>query len=284
MQTLTLSPGYFRKWRIIPEVRGDDVRVLAAAMPESHVLDDLRWVFGLNVVVDLIAPELLDAAIEQAEHEIEDTAAGLIASLDIASPVQVEDAIWDGDLMARVQEAPVVRLVNLLLLEALEANASDVHIECGRGIVAVRYRIDGVLLDAPSPPAALAPAVVGRLKVMAEMDVAERRRPQDGRIRLRLDGRAVDVRVSTLPTLNGESVVLRLLESEGRRLSIADLGMADDARCALEQLLASPHGVLLTTGPTGSGKTTTLYAALERIRSGHEKIITVEDPVEFARH
>ena len=172
--------------------------------------------------------------------------------------------------------------MNLLLTEALEARASDVHLESGARGLEVRYRVDGMLKDAISPPSSLAPAVVARLKVMAELDVAERRRPQDGRVRLRVEGRPVDVRVSTLPTLHGESVVLRLLESEGKRVDLADMGMHPRMREQFELLLARPHGVFLATGPTGSGKTTTLYAALGRIRTGREKIVTVEDPVEYA--
>jgi general secretion pathway protein E len=145
----------------------------------------------------------------------------------------------------------------------------------------VRYRIDGVLQDAPSPPAHLRAAVVSRLKIMAELDIAERRLPQDGRVRLRLENRDVDVRASTLPTLHGESVVLRLLESGGRRTTLADLGLGEDTLAALDQFCARPHGMLLVTGPTGSGKSTTMHALAERLRTGREKIVSVEDPVEY---
>lgn len=280
---LGLGPAYLRQWRIVPVAdAAGALRVLAAERPADHVLDDLRWAYGGGAVeVELVDEADLEVALQRAEEEHGETAATLIASLDPA-PVAEEESVGEGDLLARAQEAPVVRLVNLLLLEALAARASDLHLEAGRGRVAVRYRVDGVLVDAPTPPLALVPAVIGRLKVMAELDVAERRRPQDGRVRLRLEERSVDVRVSTLPTLHGESVVLRLLESEGRRLGLAELGMAEDTRTRFESLLSAPHGVLLTTGPTGSGKTTTLYAALEQIRTGREKIITVEDPVEYA--
>lgn len=280
--TEKLSSDYFLKWRLLPVEHGEGwVRIVSVSSPDSQVLDDLRWVYGAEPIVEHIPEEDLEALLTRFAQGESATAAELIAALGPSSEEPGEDG-KEGDLMERAQEAPVVRLVNLLLLEALEARASDVHLEGGRGKVQVRYRIDGVLVDAPSPPPALAPAVVGRLKVMAEMDVAERRRPQDGRVRLRVEGRAVDVRVSTLPTLDGESVVLRLLESEGRRLDLQELGMGDDTRAQFETLLGRPHGVLLTTGPTGSGKTTTLYAALERIRTGREKVVTVEDPVEYA--
>jgi general secretion pathway protein E len=171
--------------------------------------------------------------------------------------------------------------VNLLLLEALEARASDVHLETYLGGLRVRYRVDGVLQEAPAPPRRLAAAVVSRLKIMAELDIAERRVPQDGRIRLRMRDRQVDVRVSTLPTLHGESVVLRLLDKERGRIGLEDLGMAADTLARFVTVIAKPHGIVLSTGPTGSGKTTTLYAAVDRIRTGREKIVTVEDPVEY---
>jgi general secretion pathway protein E len=145
----------------------------------------------------------------------------------------------------------------------------------------VRYRVDGVLQNAPSPPMHLTAAIISRLKIMAELDIAERRLPQDGRIRLRLQNRQVDVRVSTVPTLRGESVVLRLLDKERGRISLAELGMAPDTLELFTEIVSRPHGIVLVTGPTGSGKTTTLYGAIEMIRTGREKILTVEDPVEY---
>ena len=185
------------------------------------------------------------------------------------------------DLVLLANEAPVVKLVNLLLLEALDARASDVHLEGYPAGLKVRYRVDGVLQEAVAPPKRLAAAVVSRLKIMAELDIAERRVPQDGRIRLRMHDRQVDVRVSTLPTLHGESVVLRLLDKEAGRFDLPDLGMAEDTLSLFDAIISKPHGIVLSTGPTGSGKTTTLYAAVDRIRTGREKIITVEDPVEY---
>ena len=145
----------------------------------------------------------------------------------------------------------------------------------------MRYRVDGVLQDAIAPPPRLAAAVVSRLKIMAELDIAERRVPQDGRIRLRMHDRQVDVRVSTLPTLHGESVVLRLLDKESGRIELVALGMGPETLTGFHKAISKPHGIVLATGPTGSGKTTTLYAAVDRIRTGREKIITVEDPVEY---
>src|SRR3954469_12776847 len=159
------------------------------------------------------------------------------------------------DLLHLANEAPVVRLVNLLLMEALEARASDVHLEGYQDGLRVRYRVDGVLQEAPSPPPHLTPAIISRLKIMADLDIAERRVPQDGRIRLRLQDRPVDVRVSTVPVLHGESIVLRLLDKDRGRVGLDGLGMAEDTRRQFEEIIQRPHGIVLATGPTGSGKT-----------------------------
>jgi general secretion pathway protein E len=156
-----------------------------------------------------------------------------------------------------------------------------VHLEAYASGLRVRYRVDGVLQEAPSPPASLSAAVISRLKIMAELDIAERRLPQDGRIRLKLQDRPVDVRVSTVPTLHGESVVLRLLDKERGRISLSDLGMSTETLTRFKSAIARPHGIVLATGPTGSGKTTTLYAAVDLLRTGREKILTVEDPIEY---
>jgi len=210
------------------------------------------------------------------------TAEGVIAGMTGEARAVIDaDEIPLDDLLHLANEAPVVRLVNLLLIEALDARASDVHLEAYQDGLRVRYRVDGVLQNAPSPPPHLTAAIISRLKIMAELDIAERRLPQDGRIRLRLQNRQVDVRVSTVPTLRGESVVLRLLDKERGRISLLELGMAPDTLELFSEVVARPHGIVLVTGPTGSGKTTTLYAAVEMIRTGREKILTVEDPVEY---
>jgi general secretion pathway protein E len=267
-------PLGFEEGRLVVATWQDEV--------DAQALDDLRLLAGAPVeLVRLPEPELR-AAIRRVYAPDSITAEDLIANLS-EEPLRADgepDAALD-DLVALANEAPVVRLVNLLLLEALEARASDVHLESYLGGLRVRYRIDGVLQDAPAPPRRLAAAVVSRLKIMAELDIAERRVPQDGRIRLRMRDRQVDVRVSTLPTLHGESVVLRLLDKDRGRIALVDLGMSDDTRRRFEEVISRPHGIVLSTGPTGSGKTTTLYAAVERIRTGREKIVTVEDPVEY---
>ena len=163
--------------------------------------------------------------------------------------------------------------MNLLLSEAVDARASDVHLESTRAGLEVRYRIDGVLEDATHPPAEMSAAVISRIKVMAELDIAERRLPQDGRVQARVGGRDLDIRVSTLPTLHGESVVLRLLDATHREIGLQTLGMGPDTRQALEALSGLSQGMILATGPTGSGKTTTLYSVLQKIATGREKVV-----------
>ncbi len=261
---------------------GELVRVATwQERPDEQALDDLRLLLGAELALVRLPEEDLRGAIRRIYGTDALTAEQVIAGLGpAASPDGVQELALD-DLVHLANEAPVVKLVNFLLLEALEARASDVHLEGYTDGLKVRYRVDGVLQDAPSPPPQLTAAVVSRLKIMADLDIAERRVPQDGRIRLRLQDRQVDVRVSTIPTLHGESVVLRLLDKEGRRGSLEEIGMGGDVYARFLEVIGRPHGIVLATGPTGSGKTTTLYAALDRIRTGREKIITVEDPVEY---
>lgn len=185
------------------------------------------------------------------------------------------------DLLESEDDAPIIRLINALLTEAIKVNASDIHIEPFENRLTVRFRVDGVLREVLSPSRALMPLIVSRIKVLAKLDIAEKRVPQDGRISLRLAGRAVDVRVSTLPSGHGERVVMRLLDKQAGRLDLEQLGMAPRTLKGIDQLIHKPHGIILVTGPTGSGKTTTLYAALSRINSRERNIMTVEDPIEY---
>jgi general secretion pathway protein E len=279
-----LSAGYLEHHGLLPLERDDGRCRIATWLddPDVQALDDLILLFGDELELVKAPEEEVRAAIRRLYGDAPVTAEGVIAGLagDGGAAVGQREVALD-DLVHLANEAPVVKLVNLLLLEALDARASDVHLEGYADHVRARYRIDGVLQDAPAPPAHLAAAVVSRLKIMADLDVAERRAPQDGRIRLRLQDRQVDVRVSTLPTLHGESVVLRLLDKEKGWGALEELGMAADTLAGFLQAIARPNGIVLATGPTGSGKTTTLYAAVERIRTGREKILTVEDPVEY---
>ncbi len=185
------------------------------------------------------------------------------------------------DLLESTDDAPVIMLINAMLTEAVRRQASDIHIEPFETRLAVRYRVDGVMQKLLDPPRAIAPLVISRIKVMAKIDIAERRKPQDGRISLRVAGRPVDIRVSTLPSIHGERVVLRLLDKQAGRLDLEQLGMPDQALQSLTKTLSMSDGIVLVTGPTGSGKTTTLYAALSRLNSMRSSILTIEDPIEY---
>jgi general secretion pathway protein E len=278
-----LSADWLEQHAVLPmRIEGSDLTVGTwAEHVEPLVLDDLRLHFSANVKLEKFAEHDLKTAIRRVYAQDATTAEGMIAGMAADGNALSTDEIPLDDLMHLANEAPVVRLVNLLLIEALDARASDVHLEGYADGLHVRYRVDGVLQKAPSPPAHLTAAIISRLKIMAELDIAERRVPQDGRIRLRLQNRQVDVRVSTVPTLRGESVVLRLLDKERGRISLTELGMAADTLEDFLEVISRPHGIVLVTGPTGSGKTTTLYGAIEAIRTGREKILTVEDPVEY---
>lgn len=283
-----LSAAFLEHAKLLPLKFEFGKLQVASWIPEPlldvQALDELRLLVGAAQIVVVSAPE---SAIRQAIRRVYArstvTASGVIAKLTTGSKVNNgngKGASLD-DLVQLAHEAPVIRLVNLLLLEALEARASDVHLEHEESRLCVRYRVDGILHEAPSPPANLSAAVTSRIKIMAQLDIAERRLPQDGRIQLKLQDRSVDVRVSIVPSLDGESVVLRLLDKDREKISLDDLGMPDGIREAYERVIRFPQGMVLTTGPTGSGKTTTLYASVDCIKSGREKILAVEDPVEY---
>jgi len=277
------NADYLEEYGVLPLERRDGAIVVATWRDrvDPQALDDLALAFDAPVVLEQYGEDDVRNAIRTTYGTDPVTAEALIAGMASDGRFAVDEEVALDDLRTLANEAPVVKLVNLLLLEALENRASDVHLEGYADSLRVRYRVDGVLQDAPSPPAELTAAVVSRLKIMAELDIAERRLPQDGRIRLRLQDRQVDVRVSTLPTLRGESVVLRLLDKDRGRIGLQELGMGADTLAQFADVVKRPHGIILVTGPTGSGKTTTLYAAVDLIRTGREKILTVEDPVEY---
>ncbi|MBX3383840.1 MAG: type II/IV secretion system protein [Phycisphaeraceae bacterium] len=191
------------------------------------------------------------------------------------------EAIEADDLHRMAAQPSLINLVNLIILEAIRARASDIHVEPFERRLAVKYRVDGLLVEQESPPKQLQPAITSRVKIMAGMNIAERYAPQDGHISLRFEGRKIDIRVSTVPTLYGESVVMRILDKEAVTLDLATLGMREEDRQCMQRLIDLPHGMVLVTGPTGSGKTTTLYAALTKLYDPALKIITIEDPVEY---
>ncbi|MBR7798413.1 type II secretion system ATPase GspE [Undibacterium fentianense] len=201
------------------------------------------------------------------------------SDMDLAKLMQDMPAIED--LLESADDAPVIRMINALLTQALREGASDIHIEPFEQISVVRFRVDGALRDVIRPKKAIHASLVSRIKIMAQLDIAEKRLPQDGRITLRIGGKPVDVRVSTLPTGHGERAVLRLLDKEAGKLDLTNLGMSPEVLTQFDQLISQPHGIVLVTGPTGSGKTTTLYAALSRVNAGTTNILTVEDPIEY---
>lgn len=281
--TTSLSSDWLEQHAVLPLRLNEGVLQVATWLEQVDplALDDLRLLFSADIALVRADENELRRTIRRVYAPDVVTAEGLIAGLSSDVRVSGNAELPLDDLLHLANEAPVVRLVNLLLIEALDARASDVHLEGYSDGLRVRYRVDGVLQPAPSPPPHLTPAIISRIKIMAELDIAERRLPQDGRIRLRLQNRQVDVRVSTVPSLRGESVVLRLLDRERGRVTLPELGMAGDTLEQFREVISHPHGIVLVTGPTGSGKTTTLYAAVEMIRTGKEKILTVEDPVEY---
>ncbi len=216
-------------------------------------------------------------------YEQGDDARAMVSDLDERLDLKAlaDELPEPDDLLESDDDAPIIRLINALLTEAVKEGASDIHIEPYENRLVVRFRIDGVLREILAPQKAIASAVVSRIKVMARLDIAERRLPQDGRIGLRIAGRPVDVRVSTIPAGRGERVVLRLLDKQAGKLDLAQLGMDDTLRARLEDLISRPHGILLVTGPTGSGKTTTLYGSLLKLNDSSRNIMTVEDPIEY---
>jgi len=278
----SFEPAYLEYYGILPlEIDSDRLRVASDRQPAAEVLEDLEQCFG-------VAVELVQTSQEELFEGIRRTFAASESVLELVKDLDAEfspaaDGIEDrlADARDLANQPPVIRFVNLLIREAHDARASDIHLESTREGLSARFRVDGVLTELPSPPKGLQAAVVSRIKLLAELDIAERRAPQDGRIRVRLEERELDLRVSTVPTLYGESVVLRLLDRGGRPVGLDELGMAPETLDTFRRLAEKPHGILLATGPTGSGKTTTLYAALALRHRTAEKIITVEDPVEY---
>jgi len=267
---------------ILPlEIAEDQLKVAVSGEPAAEVLDDLETSFGLKVDLLPVSRDDLNDGIRRAFAAAE-SVVELVRDLDgVVGAVGESGEAPLADARDLANQPPVIRFVNLLIREAHDARASDIHLESTRDGLRARFRIDGVLTDVPSPPKGLQAAVVSRVKLLAELDIAERRAAQDGRIRVRLEERELDLRVSTVPTMHGESVVLRLLDRGGRAVSLDELGMAPPTLDQFEELAQRPHGIVLATGPTGSGKTTTLYAALGLRRGASEKIITVEDPIEY---
>jgi general secretion pathway protein E len=280
-----LSEKFMKQARLVPLELKDNTLVLAMYSPFNEAaLDAIRMSTGLSLELSLAKEnEILDT-IDRLFSTESSSMDRIIENIkDEKGELSIEDDNVD-HLKDLASEAPVIRLVNLIISRAIELQASDIHFEPFEGAFKVRYRIDGILHDMESPPKSLQAAVISRIKIMSKLNIAERRLPQDGRIMLRVMGKEIDFRVSTLPTLFGESVVMRILDRESIILSLEHLGFPQENRACFEDLIARPYGIILVTGPTGSGKTTTLYSALNKINSPDKKIITVEDPVEYQLH
>ena len=263
----------------------DDSLAEVAVRSDAHAgaLAELRRALGVPVRARRIATEQFDELIAGAYNSADAGAAALAG--DLAQDLDLSRLLQEipkiEDLLESQDDAPVIRLINALFTQALRDGASDIHIEPFETRSVVRLRIDGTLRDLIEPARALHGAIVSRIKIMAQLDIAEKRLPQDGRITLRVAGKPVDVRVSTIPTGHGERVVLRLLDKQAGRLDLTRLGMDDTTLAHMDRLILEPHGIVLVTGPTGSGKTTTLYAALSRLDATTLNIMTVEDPIEY---
>ncbi|HEX7327300.1 MAG TPA: type II secretion system ATPase GspE [Casimicrobiaceae bacterium] len=277
----SISVRFLRDAHALP-VREDEAEVaLAMADPtDAYTISAFRMVTGRTVRPLVAIPTELDAALERLYGSGKSAVGQLVGAVE-ARPDELSLDADVQQLKDLASEAPVIRLVSLLITNALDMRASDIHVEPFENRLIVRYRIDGVLHEVESPPKRLSAAVISRIKIMANLDIAERRLPQDGRIRLRVQGKEIDLRVSTVPTMHGESVVMRILDKGGVALDFQRLGFEDDTLKRFLDALMQPHGILLVTGPTGSGKTTTLYTALDRLNQPDVKILTVEDPVEY---
>jgi len=274
---------FIHREMLFPIRRSNGTLVVATSDPFNlYPLDELSVATGLTVVPVLASREEIAKRIKNHLGVGSETIDGLLAQTDERIDLP-EGAEADAELSEQAQEPSVVRLVNEILLEAIELRASDVHIESHSTGLRVRYRIDGVLHTQPMPPEIhrFQAAIISRLKIMSRLNIAERRLPQDGRIQLRTGGREVDIRVSVIPMIHGEGLVLRLLDKGAMEFKLGKLGMEPDIYAKFRELIQLPHGIILVTGPTGSGKSTTLYSALLEIKSDETKIITTEDPVEY---
>ncbi|HEY6084152.1 MAG TPA: ATPase, T2SS/T4P/T4SS family, partial [Nitrospira sp.] len=277
---------FARRYRILPLKEEDGVILVATTDPmETAALDDLRLLLGRPVKPVLTSGLTLMGCLNRVYDAIASPTGAEQVMEDIAASENLDQLAHEldepKDLLDATDEAPIIRLVNSVLFQAVRQRASDIHFESfERGLV-VRYRIDGVLYPVLTPPKHLQSSIIARLKIMAGLNIAEKRLPQDGRFAIRTAGKDVDLRVSVLPTSHGERVVLRLLEKENRLLNLSEMGFSPERLRTIQQLIQLTHGILLVTGPTGSGKTTTLYAALSEINAPDKNIITVEDPVEY---
>lgn len=276
-EALGIVPSEFAmRHHLLPIRRNDETLVVAMADPlDIHAVDDLRLLTGLDIAPMLASPADIQ---RMGEHLY---MSQMLQDVKEAEQAADADDMDVADLQKMAKEELVIQMVNMIINQAIQDRASDIHVEPFDKELRIRYRIDGVLHEVQSPPKRFHAAIVSRIKILADLNIAERRLPQDGRMRIRQSGRQIDLRVATVPTLYGEGAVLRILDKQTAMLGLPELGMQRRMFQTFRRLIQEPHGIILVTGPTGSGKTTTLYASLNEIYSTEKKIITVEDPVEY---
>jgi general secretion pathway protein E len=274
---------FLKKYGMVPIITQDKAFIAANDPLQFQPLDGLKLLLGMNGSEVVLAPHsIILSAINFAYDMSRDSAEQVIQDMqDEDGELIISSISGTGDLLDDTSDAPIIRLVNLMLSQAVKERASDIHIEPTRTGLKVRYRVDGILYDRFSPPKHIQSALTSRIKVMADLNIAEKRLPQDGRIEIKIGNKNIDIRVSTIPIAFGERVVLRLLDKTRILLNVSDLGMPSARLKDFNRLIHTPHGIILVTGPTGSGKTTTLYAALSTINRADINIITIEDPIEY---
>ncbi len=280
----TLSVRFIRENKIVPlELKQDTLKIVMADPHNQAVIDAIKVAVSHNLEIYTSECQAIEDHLEKFYSQEMQDINKIIENIEDDSSVhyihEEEDDI--GHLQDLASEAPIIKLVNVIITRAIESRASDIHIEPFDDEVKVRYRIDGVLHDVEIIPKKLQAAIFSRIKIMAKLNIAERRLPQDGRIKLKVGGMEIDVRVSSIPILHGESIVMRLLGQSGVKIDMEQLGFPVDSLATFNNIIKNPNGIILVTGPTGSGKTTTLYGALDKINSPDKKIITVEDPIEY---
>jgi len=281
--TSRVSIQFLKKYRMVPVIREKEAFVAVNDPLSFQPLDDLRNLLGLKEAGAVLAPSTaILSAINYAYDKSQDSAEQVIEEMRPEDSFNIINEIQQtGDLLDDTSDAPIIKLVNLMLSQAVKDRASDIHVEPFQGRLRIRYRVDGILYDMLTPPRHIQSALVSRIKIMAGMNIAEKRLPQDGRLEIRLGDKNIDIRVSTIPTAFGERVVLRLLDKSSVLLSVSELGMGEKMLSQFEKIIHSAYGIILVTGPTGSGKTTTLYGALSTINKTDINIITIEDPIEY---
>ncbi|MEA3369552.1 MAG: ATPase, T2SS/T4P/T4SS family [Candidatus Ratteibacteria bacterium] len=281
-----ISPSLAKIYKVVPIRQEGKALIVAISDPfNTQILDDLRFILNCDVRGAIASEKEIVQIIKKYYGKETENLEGLLKKLSAASlPGRNKEEISEPDiasLQELARQVPIVKLVNLVLIQAVKDRASDVHFEPYEDIFKIRYRLDGILYEMSPPPPQLSLGIISRLKVMADLDIAERRLPQDGRMEINVEGKRIDIRVSTLPTAFGESLVLRILDRSIVMLSLDEIGLLPDSLSTIEKQIKHPHGMILATGPTGCGKTTTLYSILKKVNEPVYKIITTEDPVEY---